>query len=215
MIIDVITLFPKMFSGFLEESVVKRAQKKGIVNINLHNLRDFSEDKHKKVDDRPYGGGPGMVLSLQPIVKAFEYLERTNKTKSCKIVLTPDGKIFSQSKARQLSKKERLIILCGHYEGFDQRIFNMIKFDDVISIGKYVLTGGELPAMVVMDATIRLIPGVLGNPLSCEEESFMKGNIVDYPQYTRPAEFRGERVPEILLSGNHQGIKRWRELKKK
>lgn len=214
MVIDVITLFPKIFDGFVGESIIKRAQKKGLVEINLHNLRDFSTDKHKKVDDRPYGGGPGMVLTVEPIISVFEYLQNNGRKDSYKIILTPTGDVFAQDKVKILSEKPGLIILCGHYEGFDQRIFDLIKFDDNISIGKYILTGGELPALVVMDSVIRLIPGVLGNQLSYEQESFMQNDEIDYPQYTRPRDFRGYSVPDVLVSGNHQVINKWRKLQK-
>ena len=213
MVIDVITLFPGMFKGFLKESIIKRAQVKRCVKINLHNLRDFSTDKHNKVDDRPFGGGPGMLLLAEPIVRAFEYLKANGRSDAHKIILTPAGKTLAQPKARSLSKKKGLIILCGHYEGFDQRIFDIIKFDDIISIGRYVLSGGELPSMVVMDSVIRLIPGVLGNASSAQSESFSKGNELDYPQYTRPRDFRGHKVPDVLVSGNHQQIERWRKEK--
>lgn len=215
MVIDVLTLFPGMFDGFLGESIIKRAQKKGLVDINLCNIRDFSSDKHKKVDDRPYGGGPGMLLMAEPIIKWFEYLKNNDRKKLHKIILTPVGDVLTQKKAKVLSKKSGLIFLCGHYEGFDQRIFDLIKFDDNISIGKYILSGGELAAMVVMDTIIRLIPGVLGNQLSCENESFSKNNEFDYPQYTRPRNLKGCLVPEVLLSGNHQEISKWRRLQQK
>ena len=211
MVIDVITLFPGMFKGFLKESIIKRAQAKRLVKINLHNLRDFATNKHHQVDDRPFGGGPGMLLLAEPIVRAFEYLKANGRKDAHKIILTPAGKTFSQPKARALSRKKGLIILCGHYEGFDQRIFDIIKFDDIISIGRYVLSGGELPSMVVMDSVIRLIPGVLGNASSVEQESFSKGSELDYPQYTRPRDFRGHCVPEVLVSGNHQQISKWRK----
>lgn len=215
MVIDVLTLFPGMFDGFLEESIIKRAQKKELVDINLYNIRDFSLDKHKKVDDRSYGGGPGMLLMAEPIIKCFEYLKNNSREKSHKIILTPVGDILTQKKAKAFSKKSGLIFLCGHYEGFDQRIFDLIKFDDNISIGKYILSGGELAAMVVMDTIIRLIPGVLGNQLSHETESFSKNNEFDYPQYTRPRNLRGCRVPDVLLSGNHQEISKWRRLQQR
>lgn len=215
MVIDVLTLFPGVFDGFLEKSIIKRAQEKGLVDINLCNIRNFSSDKHKKVDDRPYGGGPGMLLMAEPIIKCFEYLKNNDRKKAHKIILTPVGDILNQKKAKVLSKKSGLIFLCGHYEGFDQRIVDLIKFDDNISIGKYILSGGELAAMVVMDTIIRLIPGVLGNQLSYERESFAKNNELDYPQYTRPRNLRGHRVPEILLSGNHQEINKWRCLQQR
>jgi len=215
MVIDVLTLFPGMFNGFLEESIIKRAQKKELVDITLYNIRDFSSDTHKKVDDRPYGGGPGMLLMVEPIIKCFEYLKNNGRKKSHKIILLPVGEVLTQKKAKVLSKKSGLIFLCGHYEGFDQRIFDLIKFDDNISIGKYILSGGELAAMVVMDTIIRLIPGVLGNQLSYEKESFAKNNEFDYPQYTRPRNFRGYHVPDVLLSGDHQEINKWRRLQQR
>ncbi|MCK5578024.1 MAG: tRNA (guanosine(37)-N1)-methyltransferase TrmD [Planctomycetes bacterium] len=210
MIIDVITLFPQMFQGFLMESIIHRAQKAKLVRINLHNLRDYTLNKHRKVDDRPYGGGPGMVLSPEPIFRAVEHLEK-NKRRSHKILLTPQGKRFTQTKAKKLSQEKRLILLCGHYEGFDERVRQGFDWDE-ISIGDYVLTGGELPAMVVLDAIIRLRPGVLGNPTSLKDESFsIKGKQLDYPQYTRPPKFRELTVPDVLLSGHHQAISKWRQ----
>jgi tRNA (guanine37-N1)-methyltransferase len=210
MIIDVVTLFPGMFNGFLEASITKRAQKKKLVNINLYNIRDFSLDKHKKVDDRPYGGGPGMLLMADPILKCFDYLKSNGRKKSHKIILTPIGDVLTQKKTKTLSEKSGLVLLCGHYEGFDQRIFDLIEFDDNISIGRYILSGGELAAMVVMDTIIRLIPGVLGNQLSYEKESFSRDNEFDYPQYTRPYNLKGYCVPDVLVSGNHQAINTWR-----
>jgi len=210
--IDVLTLFPGMFKGFLDESIIKRSHKKGLVKINLHDIRDFTTDKHKKVDDRPFGGGPGMVLMVDPIVRAFEYLYEKGKEDYHKIILTPAGSRLTQKKAQKMSKEKGLILLCGHYEGFDQRIFDLIKFDANISVGKYVLSGGELPSMVVMDAVIRLIPGVLGNQLSSEMESFTKGTEFDHPQYTRPRNYKGHCVPDVLFSGNHAEIDRWRKM---
>lgn len=207
---DVITLFPNTFQGFLEESIIKRAQAKELVKINLHNLRDYTKDKHKKVDDKPFGGGPGMVLMAEPIVLAIEFLEKKLGKKTHKVLLTPTGKLFNQSKASELASKENIIILCGHYEGFDERIKDLIEFDE-ISIGEYVLSGGEVPAMLIIDAVSRLIPGVLGNPLSAAEESFVDEGKLDFPQYTLPRVFRDIPVPPVLLSGNHEAIKKWRE----
>lgn len=208
--IDVITLFPGMFHNFLGESIIKRAQEKGLAQIYVCNLRDFTLNKHHKVDDRPYGGGPGMVLSPEPILRAVEHLENNGCQESHKVLLTPRGKRFTQEKARELTDKKGLVLCCGHYEGFDERVHQLREWDE-ISIGEYILTGGELPAMVITDAVIRLIPGVLGNPLSSQEESFAEPGEVEFPQYTRPSDFQGLKVPEVLLSGNHQAIREWRE----
>jgi len=208
--IDIITLFPQMFSGPFDESIVHRAQEKKLVEINIHNLRDWAVDERGTVDDRPFGGGPGMLLKAQPVFDAVETLKSKIKDQRSKIVLmTPQGKPFSQKIAQDISKLESLILVCGHYEGVDERIREHLV-DEEISIGDYVLTGGELPAMVVVDATVRLIPGVLEKKEAIELESFTT-TLLEYPQYTRPEDFRGFRVPEILLSGNHQEIKKWRE----
>src|SRR3989338_280292 len=186
--IDIITIFPSMFSPVLNESIIKRAQEKGKVKIYIHNLRDYSVDRHKKVDDRPFGGGSGMVLSVQPIFNAVEKIKR--KIKSAKVILLcPQGEKLTQRTARRLSNEKRLILICGHYEGVDERVRKALV-DKEVSIGDYVLTGGELPAMVLVDALVRLIPGVLGNKNSLNFESF-EGNILEYPHYTRPADFRG------------------------
>ncbi|MEK7449586.1 MAG: tRNA (guanosine(37)-N1)-methyltransferase TrmD [Planctomycetota bacterium] len=215
MLIDIITIFPEMFTGFISESIIHRALENNLVTINIHNLRDDTTDKHKKVDDRPYGGGPGMILTPEPVFRAVEGLAKKYSSPTYKILLTPQGKRFTQTKARQLAGEKNLLLLCGHYEGFDERIRQGFQWDE-ISIGDYVLTGGEVPAMVVMDAVIRLIPGVLGNPDSAEDESFSNGSDeLEYPQYTRPPEFRGMKVPDILLSGHHQAIKKWRQGQKK
>jgi tRNA (guanine37-N1)-methyltransferase len=210
--IDVVTLFPNMFKGFLKESIVKRAQTKRLVTIKLHNLRDYTLDKHRKVDDRPFGGGPGMVLMVEPIVRAIEAIEKTIKGKAHKILFSPSGRVFSQARAKALAKRENLILLCGHYEGFDERIKELIDFEE-LSIGKYVLSGGEIPAAVVIDSVIRLVPNVLGNPNSAVEESFSKGDKIDFPNYTRPRIYKGIAVPEVLLSGNHKEINKWRNLR--
>jgi tRNA (guanine37-N1)-methyltransferase len=204
--IDVLTLFPGMFSGPLDESIVKRAREAGLLKLGIHNLRDWTHDRHKTVDDRPFGGGPGMLLKPEPIFEAVEQLaaERTKV-----ILLCPQGRRFDQAVARELSQQKHLLLVCGSYEGFDERIREALA-DDELSIGDYVLTNGALPAMVVIDAVTRLLPGVLGDDESSRDESFSQG-MLEYPHYTRPAEFRGMRVPDVLLSGNHAEIARWRE----
>ena len=208
--IDVLTLFPGMFRDFLGESIIKRAQEKKKVDIRIHNIRDYSTDKHKKADDKPFGGGPGMVLTIEPIYNALARIvgkgARKNKTKV--ILLSPQGEKFEQNTAKRLAKLGRLVIICGHYEGVDERVREHLA-DGEISIGDYVLTCGELPAMVVIDAVARLVPGVLGDKNSTVSESF-EGNLLEYPQYTRPASFRRLNVPEILLSGDHKKIEAWR-----
>lgn len=203
--IDILTIFPEMFDPILNISMLKIAQEKGLVKIRVHNLRNWSRDKHKKVDDRPFGGGPGMVMKIEPIYYALENL-RTEDSQV--ILLSPQGKLFKQKYAEELSKKKHLIFICGHYEGIDARVRTYLV-DEEISIGDYILTCGELPAMVVVDAVVRLIPGVLGCKESLFEETFSQG-ILEYPQYTRPAVFKGWKVPEILLSGNHKKVEEWR-----
>ncbi|OEG00376.1 tRNA (guanosine(37)-N1)-methyltransferase TrmD [Vulcanibacillus modesticaldus] len=204
--IDILTLFPEMFQGVLGSSILKRAQEKEVVKINLINFRDFSTSKHKTVDDYPYGGGNGMVLKPEPIFAAVESI--TDHEKARIIMLTPQGKTFNQRIAEELKEEKHLIFLCGHYEGFDERIREHLVTDE-LSIGDYVLTGGELATMVVMDSVVRLLPGVLGNEGSVETDSFSTG-LLEYPQYTRPEVFREWKVPEILLSGHHQKIEEWR-----
>ncbi len=206
--IDILTLFPEMFHAVLGQSILKRAQDKGVVQYFIWNIRDFSQNKHKKVDDRPYGGGPGMVLKPEPIFAAIEEVEKQTSTTAKKILLTPQGAKFTQHIAHEFSKEAHLILICGHYEGFDERIRDGLDVVE-ISIGDYVLSGGEIPTMVVIDAVVRLIPGVLGEAESSCDESFSSG-LLEYPQFTRPADFRGMKVPEILVSGNHGNIKRWR-----
>jgi len=203
--IDVLTLFPAMFAGPLDESIIKRARQAGLLDLQLHQLRDWTHDRHKTVDDRPFGGGPGMLLKPEPIFEAVESLKR-EKTRV--VLMSPSGRKFEQSIARELAQQEHLLIVTGHYEGFDERIRAALA-DDELSIGDYVLTNGALPAMVVIDAVARLLPGVLGDDASSSEESFSAG-LLEYPQYTRPAEFRGMKVPEVLQSGNHAEIARWR-----
>ncbi len=205
---DVLTLFPEMFNAVLGSSIMSRAINNKIVEVNLINIRDYSEDKHKRVDDYPYGGGAGMIMQPEPIYNAFISITRGLEKRPKVIYMTPQGKVYNQSMAKNLSKLEHLILLCGHYEGVDERIIEEIV-DFEISIGDYVLTGGEVPAMVVIDSVSRLIPGVLGGENSIEEESHING-LLEYPQYTRPFNFRGREVPEVLLSGHHANIKKWR-----
>jgi tRNA (guanine37-N1)-methyltransferase len=203
--IDVLTLFPAMFAGPLDESIIMRARKAGLLELKIHNLRDWTHDRHKTVDDRPFGGGPGMLLKPEPIFEAVESLQRA-ETKV--ILLLPSGRKFDQAIARELAAEKDLLLITGHYEGFDERVREALA-DDELSIGDYVLTNGALPAMVVIDAVTRLLPGVLGDDDSSREESFSTG-LLEYPQYTRPAEFRGMRVPDVLVSGNHAEIENWR-----
>lgn len=203
--IDVLTLFPAMFAGPLDESIVKRARENGLLDVKIHNLRDWTHDRHKTVDDRPFGGGPGMLLKPEPLFEAIECLKR-EKTRV--ILLSPAGRPFTQAIAQALAAQDDLLLVTGHYEGFDERVREALA-DDELSIGNYVLTNGALPAMVVIDAVVRLLPGALGDEASAHDESFSAG-LLEYPQYTRPAEFRGMKVPDILISGNHAGIKKWR-----
>ena len=209
---DIITIFPGMFSSVVDESILGRAVKSGLVEIQRVDLRDFTEDRHRSVDDRPYGGGPGMVFKPEPVFDAVEsVLGEVGSAADAgvrKIILTPQGRRLDQSLLRELSGESRIVLLCGHYEGFDERIIEGLGFEEV-SIGDYVLSGGELPAMVLIDGVVRLLPGALGHPESSEEESFENG-ILEYPQYTRPPEYRGMKVPEVLLSGNHAEIEQWR-----
>ncbi len=205
--IDILTIFPEMFAP-LSGSIVKRASDKGVVEIKIHNLRDWSSDKHKSVDASPYGGGPGMVMRVDVVDLAVEAL-RGVKTKV--ILMDTKGPIYNQQKAEKLKDEQHLIIIAPHYEGIDHRVHEHIA-DEVISIGAYVLTGGEVPAMVVVDSVVRLLPGVLGNEESLTEESYQTGGQIEYPQYTRPEEYNGWKVPEILLSGHHAKIKEWRKL---
>ena len=204
--IDIVTIFPQMFEGVLRESIMKRAQEKKKVQIHVHDLRDYTEDKHLKVDDRPFGGGPGMVMGPQPFFDAVKKIKGRRKVKV--VLMCPTGKVFQQRIAKKLSKEKNLIILCGHYEGIDDRVRQHLV-DEVISLGDYILTGGELPAMVLVDSVVRLIPGVVGREESVQDESFEDGKL-EYPQFTRPANFRGIQVPNVLLSGNHAEVKAWR-----
>jgi len=204
--IDILTLFPEMFKGPFDESIIKRAQNKKLLEIKIHNLRKWADDKRGTVDDRTFGGGTGMVLMIKPIAEAIQELRKANTRV---IFLSPHGQIFNQKKAEKLAKNEHLIFLCGHYEGIDERIKEHL-IDEEISIGDYVLTGGELPTMMVIDTITRLIPGVLEKSEAIKEESFGQQGLLEYPQYTRPAEFKGWKVPEVLLSGDHQKITTWR-----
>ena len=206
--IDILTLFPEMFSGVLNESIIKRARDKGLVNIEVHNIRDYSNYKNKQVDDYGYGGGAGMVLMCEPIFNAIESIRTSD---SYVVMLTPSGETFNQRIAYDYSNKKHLILLCGHYEGFDERIKTIV--DKTLSVGDYVLTGGEIPAMAVVDAVTRLIPGVIRNE-SLESETFNDG-LVDYPVYTKPVDFRGMVVPSVLLSGHHANINAYRESERK
>jgi len=203
--IDVLTLFPAMFAGPLDESIVKRARETGLLDLKIHNLRDWTHDRHKTVDDRPFGGGPGMLLKPEPLFEAIESLKR-DRTRV--ILLLPAGRPFNQAIARDLAEQPDLLLVTGHYEGFDERVREKLA-DDELSIGDYVLTNGALPAMVVIDAVVRLLPGALGDDASAHDESFSHG-LLEYPQYTRPAEFRGMKVPDVLVSGHHAEIEKWR-----
>ncbi|WP_066507248.1 tRNA (guanosine(37)-N1)-methyltransferase TrmD [Abyssisolibacter fermentans] len=204
--IDVLTLFPEMFSGIFSCSIIKRAVDDNIMSIDYHNIRDFSLDKHKRVDDYPFGGGQGMVMKPQPIFRAIESVKSDNAKV---IYMSPKGRVFNQAIANELSKEEHIVILCGHYEGIDHRIIDNYV-DDVISIGDYVLTGGEIPAMVLIDSVGRLLPGVLSSEESFIEESHYEG-LLEHPQYTRPRIFNGIEVPEVLISGNHKKIEEWKK----
>ncbi len=228
MTFDILTLFPEMFSGPFDQSIIKRARDSSLVTINLHNLRDWAIDKRGTVDDRPYGGGVGMILRVEPIYRALTRITNLPPISSDReklggqkiILLDPRGKKFSQSVARGFSELEHIILVCGHYEGVDERVKEHLV-DETISIGNYVLTGGEIPAMVIVDAVSRLIPGVLEKPEATSIESFSTmndepsstNNYLEYPQYTRPEEFNGWKVPEVLLSGNHKEIEKWRRIK--
>lgn len=217
--IDVLTIFPEMFGPILNESIIKRAQEKRIVQIEVYDLRDFSHDLHKKVDDRPFGGGPGMLLKPEPIFRAVETILKNRRSSKEKIrntndkpkiiLLTPQGKKLDQNLAKKISQFKHLILICGRYEGVDERVRQSLV-DLEVSIGDYILSGGELPAMVLIDSIVRLIPGVLGNEDSDKQETFSY-NLLEHPQYTRPALYRGMKVPEILLSGKHKQIQQWRQ----
>ncbi len=205
---DILTLFPSMFGGPFDESMIKRAQTRGLLEIHLHDLREFVHDRHRTVDDVPYGGGGGMVMKVEPLFEAVQSIRNQIEGSPKIILLSPQGQTFTQKKARELAKERCLLLICGHYEGVDERVRQHLV-DEEISVGDYVLTGGELAAMVVIDATTRMLPGVLGCQDSARKDSFYDG-LLDYPQYTRPAEFRGWKVPQVLMSGNHPAVERWR-----
>ncbi len=207
--IDILTLFPEMVDNILSESIIGRARANNKIEINCINIRDFSKDKHRRVDDYPYGGGMGMVMQPQPIYDAYKSIVDKSETKPVVIYMSPQGRVFNQEIAKELANLEHIVLLCGHYEGVDERIIEEIV-DFELSIGDYVLTGGELPAAVVADCVARLVPGVLSDDMSFIDESHYN-NLLEYPQYTRPPEFMGRKVPEVLLSGHHKNIEAWRE----
>ncbi|WP_152392435.1 tRNA (guanosine(37)-N1)-methyltransferase TrmD [Paenibacillus guangzhouensis] len=206
---DVLTLFPEMFEGVFHSSILGKAQEKGIVQLQAHNFREHANNKHNTVDDYPYGGGGGMVLKPEPIFSAVESLIEPDAAKPRVILMCPQGERYTQAKAEELAKEEHLILICGHYEGYDERIREFLVTDE-LSVGDYVLTGGELPAMTIIDSVARLLPGVLGNETSAVTDSFSTG-LLEYPHYTRPADFRGMKVPDILLSGHHANVEAWRK----
>ena len=205
---DILSIFPEMFESVFRESIIARAKEKGLIDIFLHNLRDYSQSKHKKVDDYPFGGGVGMVMGVEPIALALDAL-RADNAPAHTVLMSPSGNRLDQKKGRELTAHKRIILICGRYEGVDERVA-LHYADEEISIGDYVLSGGEIPAMVLVDAVTRLIPGALGDPRSAEEESFEQ-ELLEYPQYTRPREFRGFKAPEVLLSGNHKEIEEWQK----
>ena len=208
--VDILTLFPDMFSGYLTQSILKKAIDRELVEIHVHNIRDWTTDRHHKVDDRPFGGGPGMILMVEPVVRCVREVQAMAPNPGKLVLLTPQGERWHQITAESFATMSRWIVLCGRYEGFDQRIIDILQPTE-ISIGDYVLNGGEVAAMVMIDSVVRLIPGVLGDAMSHWDDSFSPGNrMLEYPQYTRPREFEGHVVPDILLSGNHAEIERWR-----
>lgn len=209
MVIDILTLFPELFAGPFDSSILKRARERGLIDINLVNIRDFSANKHRTVDDTPYGGGAGMVICPEPVFGAVEHIAAMRGGAPGRVLLMcPQGRLFNHELAVDLAREEHLVLICGHYEGIDERVRENLVTDE-ISVGDYVLTGGELPAMIVVDVVARLIPGVLGGEASAAEESFSDG-LLEYPHYTRPREYRNLAVPEVLLSGHHEKIRRWR-----
>jgi tRNA (guanine37-N1)-methyltransferase len=205
---DLVTIFPRMIDAGLADGVVSRGMASGLIDVRVHDLREFTSDRHRSVDDVPYGGGPGMVMKAEPLVKACEAIRATRGTPDAVIVLSPQGRTFDQAAAMRLSRLGHLVLLCGRYEGIDERVGEMVAAEE-LSIGDYVLSGGELAALVVVDAVSRLVPGVVGDLQSVEEDSFARG-LLDYPHYTRPAEFGGRSVPPVLLSGHHGDVRRWR-----
>lgn len=206
---DILTLFPAMFEGPMTESILKRAQEKNLIQVNLHNFRDHATDKHRTTDDTPYGGGGGMVLKVEPLVSAVEAIRGEDSSVPV-ILMTPQGRVFTQKVAQELAQHERLMLVCGRYEGFDERIRTLVATDE-ISVGDYVLTGGELAAMIIVDAVSRLVPGVLGAQWGADEDSHATG-LLEYPHYTKPAEFRGLGIPDVLVGGHHAEVAKWRRL---
>jgi len=207
--IDVLTLFPEIFHSYLQQSLLHKALKRGLVDIRLWNIRDFTQDKHQKVDDRPYGGGPGMLLCCQPVFDCVEAVQRDGETPGTLAMLSPQGRRLNHRFVEELATHDRLLLLCGRYEGFDERIRQGLQPLE-ISVGDFITNGGEVPAMLVIDAVMRFIPGILGDETSAKYDSFAQSGRIEYPQYTRPREFRGMTVPEVLLSGNHRDIEQWR-----
>jgi tRNA (guanine37-N1)-methyltransferase len=206
---DVVTIFPRMVEAALAEGVVGRAIDRGIIDVRVHDLRDFTTDRHRVVDDAPFGGGPGMVMKPEPFFRAVEHIRAERGQPSVVVLPTPQGRVFSHEVARQMSRLDHVVVLCGRYEGIDDRVRTLLATDEV-SIGDYVLSGGELPALVILDAVARLVPGTVGDEQSVEQDSFVRG-VLDCPHYTRPAEFCGEAVPAVLLSGHHADVRRWRK----
>ena len=210
---DILTLFPDMFPGYLSQSILNKSIQRGLVEIHVHNMRDWAKGRHNKIDDTPYGGGPGMVLMVEPVVNCVRDVQKMASQEGTVIMLTPQGQRLSQPLVEELAVEKRMILLCGRYEGFDQRVIDILQPRE-ISIGDYILNGGEVASMVLVDSLVRMVPGVLGDELSSFDDSFSRGNrMLEYPQYTRPQEFEGLEVPEILLSGNHGEIERWRNAK--
>lgn len=208
---DVLTLFPEIFTGYLGQSLLSKAIERGLVNVQLHNIRDWTKDKHNSVDDRPFGGGPGMVMMAPPVVECAEAVMKMDERPGHTILLTPQGRTLTQRVAEELTEYPRILLLCGRYEGFDQRVSDILQPEE-LSVGDFVLNGGEVAAMLVIDMLVRLVPGVLGDERSNKEDSFSRANrLLEFPQYTRPREYRGYEVPDVLLSGDHGKIARWRD----
>lgn len=208
--LDVLTLFPEMFSGYLSQSILSKSIERGLVEIHVHNMRDWSTDKHNKIDDRPFGGGPGMILMVEPVVNCVRDVQKMTPDPGTLILTTPQGQRLCQPLVEDLAVHKRFILLCGRYEGFDQRVIDILQPME-LSIGDYILNGGEVASMVLIDSLVRMVPGVLGDELSNVDDSFSRGNrLLEYPQYTRPREFEGHEVPDVLLGGNHGAIETWR-----
>ena len=208
--LDVLTLFPEMFSGYLSQSILNKSIERGLVEIHVHNMRDWSTDKHNKIDDRPFGGGPGMILMVEPVVNCVRDVQKMAPEHGTLILTTPQGQRLCQPMVEDLAVHKRFIVLCGRYEGFDQRVIDILQPIE-LSIGDYILNGGEVASMVLIDSLVRMVPGVLGDELSNWDDSFSRGNrMLEYPQYTRPREFEGHEVPDVLLGGNHGAIETWR-----